>query len=105
MLFALLAIVCGSQQLLLLPKAEEDVTQSPSDMQKRQENFAKIKARLTRSDRDSHSQLRLGAIFTLQAPIMLMTFSVMTFLSGLLSVVFSPVAREPRWDGDAKVIQ
>ena len=42
-------------------------------------------------------------IFALQAPIMLLSLSVMAFLAGLCSVVFAPLSSEPVWDENAKV--
>ena len=42
-------------------------------------------------------------VFALQAPIMLLTLSVMAFLAGLCSVIFAPLASPPVWDDEAKV--
>lgn len=42
-------------------------------------------------------------VFALQAPIMLLTLSVLSFLVGLCSVVFAPLANHLAWDDNAKV--
>ncbi|OQU99756.1 hypothetical protein CLAIMM_05343 [Cladophialophora immunda] len=114
-LFALIAIVCGSQQLLVLPTADKTaVLPTPSRPMALADAMA-IKERLTVSGQFRHpnaaaahhrpfpEDLKVGFVFSLQAPIMLLTFSTMTFLAGLCSVVFSPLARDLRWNDEAKI--
>ena len=78
---------------------------SPSgDAQKQKNDAIKVRNRLTKYAGDGHSiKLKTRFIFMLQAPIMLLTFSVMTFLAGLCSVVFSPLGQDPGWNSNAKV--
>ena len=42
-------------------------------------------------------------LFTSQAPIMFLSYAVLSFLAGLCSVVISPLARDPDWNYHAKV--
>ncbi|KAI4172171.1 MAG: hypothetical protein LQ343_003731 [Gyalolechia ehrenbergii] len=42
-------------------------------------------------------------VFALQAPIMLLTLSVMSFLTGSSAVVFAPLANRTGWGDDAKI--
>ena len=51
-----------------------------------------------RDDRPNHLQ-----VFALQAPIMLLSMAVLSFLAGLCSVIFAPLAKRLAWDDDAKV--
>ena len=44
-----------------------------------------------------------GLVFAIQCPSMLFVLSVATFLAGLWSVVFSPLALKRAWGDDAKV--
>ncbi|KAL8936592.1 MAG: hypothetical protein Q9216_004853 [Gyalolechia sp. 2 TL-2023] len=42
-------------------------------------------------------------VFALQAPLMLLTLSVMSFLTGLSAVVFAPLANQKGWGNDANI--
>lgn len=53
--------------------------------------------------RDKNGKVKRRYIYALQAPLMLLMLSVMTFLAGLCSVIFSPLARNLTWNADAKV--
>ena len=78
--------------------------ESPFSNAKKRQDAIKIRNRLMKVTDDGRSvKLRTSFIFMLQAPIMLLTFSVMTFLAGLCSVIFSPIGKDLRWDDDAKV--
>ena len=117
LLFALIAVVLGSQQLLALPKADVESDEDPivgangsvvwsprADAHQRQQGAAAIQKRLTKqADGRGAVELRARFVFMLQAPIMMLMFSVMTFLAGLCSVVYSPLAQNLQWNDDAKV--
>ncbi|KPI39938.1 uncharacterized protein AB675_11377 [Cyphellophora attinorum] len=95
--FALVAIISGSQQLWILPRV--DASPSNSDAgKKRREELVSFIARLSNDEGGPKSKY----VFALQTPIMLLTFSVMAFLAGLCAVVYSPLAARLAWDDDAK---
>ena len=84
----------------MLWNAEDDST---SDMESTSSDALKVRNRLIKvTDNGRSVKPRTRLIFMLQAPIMLLTFSVMTFLAGLCSVVFSPLGMDLRWDSNAK---
>ena len=116
MLLAFVAIVMGSQQLLVLPNErphylDEDFENSTAlhsgercdrELKKSEEQYQQViikRLRDTRHDDRPNNFL----VFALQAPIMLLTLSVMAFLAGLCSVIFAPLANPPVWDDKAKV--
>ena len=122
MLLSFVTVVMGSQQLNLLPNekphdSDEEFETSTAldskdsyDRQMReseQEYLQAVVKRMCNSSQDN----RLGRpnrpnsflVFALQAPIMLLTLSVMAFLIGLCSVVFAPLAMHAGWDDNAKV--
>ena len=116
MLLAFVAIVIGSQQMLVLPN--ERPHHSDGDFES--STAFDSKERCDRELKESEEQYqqavikRLGdtrhgdrpnsfLVFALQAPIMLLSLSVMAFLAGLCSVIFAPLANSPVWDDNAKV--
>ena len=116
MLLAFVAIVMGSQQLLVLPNeklqdSDEDFeTSTALDSKDRYDRELKesekqylqaVVKRLRDTRHDDRPNVFL--VFALQAPIMLLTLSVMAFLAGLCSVVFAPLANHLAWDDNAKV--
>ena len=109
MLFAFVTIVMGSQQLLVLPNdrplgSEEESPMGEKDGREPGESETQLEAviaRLRNTSHDNHPNAIL--IFALQAPIMLLTLSVLAFLVGLASVIFAPLARQLVWDDSAKV--
>lgn len=42
-------------------------------------------------------------LFVWQVPIMFLGYSVLTFLTGYCSVIFSPLTEQIGWNADAKV--
>lgn len=116
MLFAFVAIVMGSQQLLVLPNerphySDEDFeTSSALDSKERcdrklKESEERYQQAVIKRLRDTRYDDRPNSflVFALQAPMMLLTLSVMAFLAGLCSVIFAPLANSPVWDDKAKV--
>jgi hypothetical protein len=96
--FALVAIISGSQQLWILPRV--DASPSNSDAgKKRSEELVSFIARLSSDEGRPKSKY----VFALQTPIMLLTLSVLAFLAGLCAVVYSPLASRLAWDDNAKV--
>ena len=116
-LLSFVAIVMGSQQLLVLPNerpqpSDEDVESSTAldskdrfnkDLKESDEEYLQAVIRRLR-DTCYDDRPNTFLVFALQAPIMLLTGSVMTFLAGLASVVFSPLAKQLVWDENAKVL-
>ena len=121
-LLSLVAVVSGSQQLLVLPNdgrqytrdstgnsqpLPQQVLSEPSDRSERELEdpeklhllaIAKRFRDIRRGDRPNALQ-----VFALQVPIMLLALAVVTFIAGLCSVVFAPLARQAVWDDNAKV--
>ncbi|MCJ1460343.1 hypothetical protein MMC28_010723 [Mycoblastus sanguinarius] len=106
----------GSQQLLVLPNeklqdSDEDFeTSTALDSKDRYDRELKesekqylqaVVKRLRDTRHDDRPNVFL--VFALQAPIMLLTLSVMAFLAGLCSVVFAPLANHLAWDDNAKI--
>lgn len=84
----------------MLWNAEDDST---SDMEYTSSDALRVRNRLIKvTDNGRSVKPRTRFIFMLQAPIMLLTFSVMTYLAGLCSVVFSPLGMDLHWDSNAK---
>ena len=90
--FALVAIVTGSQQMLLLSGSRDVDDGLMLEM-------------LSTPDRAGRARPRAAAVFALQAPLMLLTLSVMAFLAGLWAIVFSPLRAHLAWDDSAKVCE
>ena len=96
-------MVNGSQQILLLPETKAEGNYSEQD----EDEAGRIRDKLRKDGAydgayDGACEVKGRWLFALQAPIMLLTFSVMTFLAGLCSVVFSPLAHHLTWDSEAK---
>ena len=92
-------MVNGSQQILLLPETKAEGNYSEQD----EDEAGRIRDKLRKDEaHDGAYEVKGRWLFALQAPIMLLTFSVMTFLAGLCSVVFSPLAHHLTWDSEAK---
>ena len=115
-LLAFVAIVTGSQQMLVLPgerphdSDEEFDTSTGLDSKDRHEREKKESDKqylqaVVRRLRDTRHEDRPNPllVFALQAPIMLLTLSFMAYLAGLCSVIFAPLARQPVWGDNAKV--
>lgn len=116
LLFALVAIVTGSQQLLVVPNERsadadafagaslamklEDGQESEMAASER-EHLQAIVDRLCQTHRPNQSNSL--HIFALQAPMMLLSLSVMAFLGGLCSVIIAPLVQLPVWNDHAKV--
>ena len=123
MLVALLAIVTGSQQSLILPNdAKLNTTEDPSDERKPAapqrtiSHLSRQESKLEQNERDYLNTViyRLSKthdkgwpnklhVFALQAPMMFLSWCVVFFLAGLCSVIFGPLARQLAWNDDAKV--
>jgi hypothetical protein len=99
--FALGAIISGSQQLWILPKPIHGDFVDDREKRLRVESLGNLVRRLQR--RSDGAGLKTKYIFALQAPIMLLTFSAMTFLAGVCSVVYSPLAKRLAWNDESKV--
>lgn len=122
MLLSFVTVVVGSQQLLLLPNERPDDSDEEFEISTaldskdrydremrdcEKEYLQRVVQRLCDSRRDDCPNGRRRPntflVFALQAPIMLLTLSVMTFLVGLCSVIFAPLANQHGWDDNAKV--
>jgi len=98
LLFSLAAIVNGSQQILVLSRERNDSSQDDLEHDIKLVILIREKIRVCPID-----ALKNLYVYALQTPIMLLTFSVTTFLAGLSSVIFSPLAQTIAWGDDAKV--
>lgn len=98
LLFSLTSVVNGSQQILVLPGEKSTRSQTDIEQEKRAANVVKCRIKGHRPDGLNNSY-----VYALQSPIMLLTFSVATFLAGLFSVIFSPLAHSLTWDSQAKI--
>ena len=96
LIFSLLAVVNGSQQILLLPETRAEGCYSDRD----EDEARSIRDRLRK---DEANEVTRRWVFALQAPMMLLTLSVISFLAGLCSVIFSPLAHHLTWNSEAKV--
>lgn len=96
LLFSLSAIINGSQQILVLPGERSEQSQQRGHEQDKE--LARAVERKVRGRAINHLY-----VYALQTPVMLLTFSVMTFLAGRGFVVFGPLARNLGWNDDAKV--
>lgn len=91
---ALVAIVTGAQQQMVLPSNDVDIKHADLD------DFVTL---LTRGNSDGSPQSRSGRnhrlIFALQLPLMIFSLAVAAFLGGLLAVVFGPLGSIQRGYG------
>ena len=90
---ALMAVVLGAEHTMML-----------SNLSAPTRNILTVRKKL-RGMMSAKDNVRPGAIilFTLQAPLMCLAYSIILFLGGLASFVISPLAMNPIWDADAKV--
>lgn len=121
-LLSLVAVVCGSQQLLVLPNESRQYTRDgmgnsqPLPQQVLSEPSNRPVAELEESEKlhllaiaKRFRETRRGdrpntlQVFALQVPIMLLALAVVTFIAGLCSIVFAPLAIQAVWDDNAKV--
>lgn len=93
--FAICSILTGAQQTLILGPGE--IPQSLARAQ-----IPEVKLRLTSHTRGSGHPSAV-ALLCWQLPIMFLCYSILCFLTGLCSVVYSPLARNLRWNDDSKV--
>ena len=87
---ALTSVILAAQQMLVI-----DTLRIP--------NAVAIRQRLvyrTKSGRDRPKRIML---LVWQAPTQSLSYSMTCFLAGLMSYIYSPVARKMAWDDDAKV--
>ena len=104
-LFALVAVILGAQQAMLLP--DFDTNKSPDHRASMSsENIAKAQKFIEKMRHTSGtgSRPKYGVVFALQCPIMFLALSVWTFLAGLCTVVAGPFARMYAWGDEAKVL-
>lgn len=118
MLLAFVAIVMGSQQMLLLPseiplqdskddsegiEATESNNRYERELKLKEERYLQAVVRRLCDTRRHDGSPNTILVFVMQAPEMFLTGSVVTFLGGLCSVVFAPLAHQTVWDDNAKV--
>ena len=99
MLFALVAIFLGSQQLLVLPSLK--YVERPLNRSQK-ESLRHVWERLARSRGEDGKPSGLQVV-ALQAPLMVLSLAVLAFFAGLCSVIFAPLAQQLVWNDDAKV--
>lgn len=99
--FALVAIVSSSQQLWILPRL--DLGSTINDVHEKHRRIEDLSAFVHRVQRTRDGKLKAKYLFALQAPIMLLTLSVLAFLAGMCSTIYSPLAVKLAWDDAAKV--
>lgn len=84
--------------MLLLPGEKGEPLQHDSEQDT--ELAEKIRDKMRKN---GTAEVKRCWLFALQAPIMLLMLSVMTFLAGLCSVIFSPLAHDLAWNANAKM--
>jgi hypothetical protein len=94
-LLAVPVVLLGTQQLSVLPQ-KEDIGQL-STVQ-----ITLMKERLTEQACDEPRPSRF-MLFVWQAPMMFLSYSVVLFLAGFGSIVFSPLAQDQAWNDALKV--
>ena len=93
-ILALIAVILGNQQVLVIPDTSDTTAASTLAIQKR----------LMTSDSSSASpRPKRLMLFTGQAPIMSLSYAMICFLVGMVAVVIGPLAGEQKWGDDAKV--
>ena len=113
MLLAFVAIISGSQQLLVIPNEKlqrpgDNHNKLPApdlkDRDKKESERLYQQAIIERlRDKEEKDRPNTSLVFALQAPMMLLSLSVVAFLAGLSSVIFAPLATKPVWDDNAKL--
>lgn len=94
-LLALASVLLGAQQTLVLPEVDAVQLWDRSQL----DNAKKSLAGVDQSDRHVSG----AALFAWQSHIMLLAYSIVSYVAGLFSVVLSPLAQRPVWGNDAKV--
>lgn len=89
-ILALISIVLGAQQTMVLPDMQDDI------------DSINIRNRLMAANTPQPRPSRI-MLFVWQSPLMCLTYSIICFLAGLSSVVISPLVRQPSWNDEAKV--
>lgn len=121
-LLSLVAVISGSQQLLVLPKERRQYTRDgtggsqPLAQQVVLDPSNRLENELDEAEKNHLHEIAIRfrnvrynnnpnflQVFALQTPIMLLAFAAAAFLAGLCSVVFAPLAKNPMWDDNAKV--
>ncbi|KAK3059338.1 hypothetical protein LTS18_011100, partial [Coniosporium uncinatum] len=90
--FAILAVVLGSQHSMLLP---DMTTQIDKD-------WKAIRESMTVGNADGTRRPSSITMFAWQGPTMCLSYSLVAFMAGLMSVVFSPWAQNMVWGPEAK---
>jgi hypothetical protein len=98
-LFALVSIFTGAQQALVLYGMTPDARGDHSEVE--DSTTDSIRRRFQASRDENLPSLRM--LFVWQVPIMFLGYSVLTFLTGYCSVIFSPLTEQTGWNADAKV--
>lgn len=86
-IFALMSVILGAQQIMTLPDVDDNAITA--------EDALELKLLLERHPTSMK--------FAYQCPIMLFSFSLLTFLAGLFAFVFGPLGTFASWGPDAKV--
>lgn len=94
LIFAVCAILTGAQQTLYLGAG--GVMSEPTSLE-----IAHTKLSLT--SRSDHRQPSALVVFAWQVPVMLLCWSILSFLAGLCCVIYSPLSHRLRWNSDSKV--
>ena len=89
-LLSLVGLVLGAQQVLVL----ESITSH---------TWQEMRRTLAWLDSEGTWHCRRLMLYTLQSPIQCFAYSVICFLAGFLSYVFSPLAEGQGWNDNAKV--
>ena len=92
---ALACIFTGVQQSLVLPEAEALDKMSYDEVETMRLAFL--------GDAQTSESPSYSVLVAWQVPIMLLGYAVLSFVAGLCSVVLTPLARDTRWDAEAKV--
>ena len=92
-ILALTSIVLGAQQTMIMPEVVDTNTAQA------------FRRRLIVDENAKTAMPRRSMLFVWQAPLMCLSYSIVCFLTGLTSVVVSPLGRDPTWNDGAKVCQ
>jgi hypothetical protein len=87
---SLTAIVLGAQHLLMLNELREKGANALRDQ-------------LTFYDKSGECRLRRVPLYIWQIPVQCLAYSVVAFIAGLMSFIFSPLAHSIGWDENANV--
>ncbi|KAL9091177.1 MAG: hypothetical protein Q9159_001594 [Coniocarpon cinnabarinum] len=89
---AIAAVVVGAQQQRVLPSFVDD-----AHLNFNEKSLQLFRERLMFRDRKNRS-----VVFALQCPLMMLSFSVLSFLAAMCSTIFGPLVVAIRWDDNAK---